>query len=294
MRGGGIGGWLTEDTRGRFVNGSWGGRGQELCGAGSMGGGGGGGKRAGPKSLWAAPFVDPLPLSCRVMPLRGALHSPSTSTCTRTHVHAGKLTSTLRTHSWARKSLLLRIPGQHPRHRHRRTCAGVSSHAALGAHPQLHGIPHGAGEVEGHLGARAGGRGGGIGASPGRLQRGVREAGVLAGGGGACGARGAAHTETLQPGRPACLLGLPLAAADCMPLLPWSPCHAQPHTPLTPPPPPPPPPDPPQVLSDIKESLARTSDLRFNEADNANIPTVSYEVRAGGRMCIRVCMRVCI
>ncbi len=35
-----------------------------------------------------------------------------------------------------------------------------------------------------------------------------------------------------------------------------------------------------QVAADIKESIGRVSDLAFNASENANIPTVSYEVRS--------------
>lgn len=33
-----------------------------------------------------------------------------------------------------------------------------------------------------------------------------------------------------------------------------------------------------QIAADIKESVGRVSDLPFNASENANIPTVSYEV----------------
>ncbi len=35
-----------------------------------------------------------------------------------------------------------------------------------------------------------------------------------------------------------------------------------------------------QIAADVKESICRVSDSLFNEAENANIPTVSYEVRS--------------
>ena len=37
-----------------------------------------------------------------------------------------------------------------------------------------------------------------------------------------------------------------------------------------------------QIAADIKESVGRVSDLPFNASENANIPTVSYEVGTVG------------
>jgi len=34
-----------------------------------------------------------------------------------------------------------------------------------------------------------------------------------------------------------------------------------------------------QIAGDIKESAARVSEMAFDASENANIPTVSYEVR---------------
>ena len=36
-----------------------------------------------------------------------------------------------------------------------------------------------------------------------------------------------------------------------------------------------------QIAGDIKESVARVSEMAFDASENANIPTVSYEVRDG-------------
>ena len=40
-----------------------------------------------------------------------------------------------------------------------------------------------------------------------------------------------------------------------------------------------------QLVADIKESSCRVSDVRFDAEENANIPTVSYEVRLPAVCC---------
>ena len=37
-----------------------------------------------------------------------------------------------------------------------------------------------------------------------------------------------------------------------------------------------------QIAGDIKESVARVSEVAFDASENANIPSVSYEVTTGG------------
>ena len=47
-----------------------------------------------------------------------------------------------------------------------------------------------------------------------------------------------------------------------------------------------------QIVADIKESICRASDQVFDDSANANIPTVSYEVRlqsgAGGKIQLKL------